>query len=102
MSSLLQKAVDFAKHGEGISPQELERCNKYLTEVSKGPGKWPDFLDKEESESYVSESVLGKLYRGIPTDKQYESCLETEYRTSFEFKYVLNRSLQNSFLKNAA
>jgi len=68
--------------------------------VSQGK-KWPDFLGKDETESYKSESVLGKLYREIPTDKQYEECLEAEYRYSIEYRYMLNQALKNRFLKNA-
>ena len=63
--------------------------------------KWPDFLGKDETESYKSESVLGRLYRAVPTDKQYEQCLEAEYRYSIEYRYMLNQALKNRFLKYA-
>lgn len=48
------KAVDFPK--SGFCP---EIDPKLLVSV------YPDFMEKEESPEYFSESILGKLYRDI-------------------------------------
>jgi RNA-dependent RNA polymerase len=58
MSSMLQKAVDFAKHGEGISTEQYQECREKLKK-RHGEKCWPDFLNKKPEESYESNSVLG-------------------------------------------
>ena len=99
MSAMLQKAVDFAKHGEGITSEEYNSC---LNDLKKENGEqcWPDFLGKKTRESYVSESVIGKIYRNIKTEDEYIHCLKQEHKYSIRHEYLLNPILAKLFLKN--
>lgn len=54
MATIHGKAVDFPKTGfcPSVSPKLF--CSEY-----------PDFMEKENANSYVSKSILGKLYHDI-------------------------------------
>eukprot|EP00246_Nothoceros_aenigmaticus_P010988 TRINITY_DN2815_c0_g2_i1.p1 TRINITY_DN2815_c0_g2~~TRINITY_DN2815_c0_g2_i1.p1 ORF type:complete len:270 (+),score=30.09 TRINITY_DN2815_c0_g2_i1:188-997(+) len=54
LAELLAIAVDFPKTGApAVMPMRLR------------PQEYPDFMEKSEKTSYVSSSVLGKLYRAV-------------------------------------
>ncbi|KAL5975839.1 RNA-dependent RNA polymerase [Asimina triloba] len=54
LAELAAMAVDFPKTGKNVTmPQALK------------PKLYPDFMGKDESQSYKSNKVLGKLYRNI-------------------------------------
>ncbi|XP_010254390.1 PREDICTED: RNA-dependent RNA polymerase 6-like [Nelumbo nucifera] len=54
LAELAATAVDFPKTGKVVTvPQELK------------PKRYPDFMGKEEFQSYKSNKILGKLYRKI-------------------------------------
>ena len=61
--------------------------------------KWPDFLGKEEKDSYESLSVLGLIYRKIETDKYYEDCLNKEHKFSIRYEYQINPKLFKAFFE---
>ena len=63
LSGLLSIAVDFAKHGECVSPDHFEHLQKVLDK------KWPDFFEKPNAPLRISDGVLGKLYRDINNEK---------------------------------
>ncbi|KAJ9140349.1 hypothetical protein P3X46_031008 [Hevea brasiliensis] len=53
LAALHSMAVDFAKSG---APAEMPRALK--------PKEFPDFMERTDKNTYVSNGVLGKLYRG--------------------------------------
>ncbi|XP_057866432.1 probable RNA-dependent RNA polymerase SHL2 [Cryptomeria japonica] len=54
LAKLAAEAVDFPKTGKvAVMPHNLR------------PKQYPDFMDKEDSVSYRSEKILGKLYREV-------------------------------------
>ncbi|KAE9602620.1 hypothetical protein Lal_00049832 [Lupinus albus] len=54
LANLHSMAVDFAKTG---APAEMPRVLK--------PKEFPDFMEREDKPKYISNGVLGKLYRAI-------------------------------------
>ncbi|XP_019456854.1 PREDICTED: RNA-dependent RNA polymerase 2 isoform X2 [Lupinus angustifolius] len=54
LANLHSMAVDFAKTG---APAEMPRVLK--------PKEFPDFMERDEKPKYISNGVLGKLYRAI-------------------------------------
>lgn len=54
LAALHSMAVDFAKTG---APAEMPRFLK--------PKEFPDFMERTDKTTYISNGVLGKLYRGI-------------------------------------
>lgn len=62
LATLHSMAVDFAKTG---APAEMPRVLK--------PKDFPDFLERVEKPMYISNGVLGKLYRAIMDSRVAES-----------------------------
>ena len=49
LSGLIQRSVDFAKHGNPVEQDEWKKFEKMLM------SPWPDYLEKDESNTYESE-----------------------------------------------
>jgi hypothetical protein len=82
LCSLIQKSVDFAKHGVPVDPAdwaEYDRDNQ---------GKYPDYMSKDEN-SYESPHILGLLYRAVQVDQTWEKGLRREFYYSIKHEYTL-------------
>ena len=55
-------AVDFAKHGECVAPENFKELKKEID-------KFPDFVEKDPKKTVPSDGVLGHLYRDIKNDE---------------------------------
>jgi len=63
-----------------------------LEKLKKENGEkcYPDYLEKNSLKTYVSESVIGKIFRSINTEGEYAKCLMLEHKYSIRHEYLLN------------
>jgi hypothetical protein len=54
-------------------------------------------LEKNPLNTYVSESVIGKIFRSINTEGEYTKCLMLEHKYSIRHEYLLNPLLAKAF-----
>lgn len=84
LSALQSIAVDFAKHGECVSPKDFEGVQQLLD-------KWPDFFEKSpQYKVRISSGILGKLYREINNTKAQVQFMKNEFKFSIKLKYTLD------------
>lgn len=76
LANLHSMAVDFAKTG---APAEMPNFLK--------PKEFPDFMERGEKSSYISNGVLGKLYRAIMSSSSYQKKLNLVVGVNWEEAY---------------
>ena len=79
-------AVDFAKHGECVPVGAFKKMQDDFT-------CWPDFFEKENQESRISDGVLGVLFRDISNEAVMEAFIEQDYLTAIKFEYELDQRI---------
>lgn len=70
LAELHSIAVDFAKTGVPVQ-----------VTLDLSPRKYPDFMEKEDKESYESENILGILYRSV-RGRLYRSVAKADHNTT--------------------
>ena len=83
LSHLASVAVDFAKHGECVSPKEFVELYRILE-------SWPDFMEKKMKPMTPSKGILGELYRMIDYSDVATQFQRQDYKTSVLYDYKLN------------
>lgn len=86
LAELAALAVDFPKTGKIVNmPSDLK------------PKSYPDFMGKEEFQSYKSKKILGKLYRQIKDDYQMNEMASPEIKfIPKEIPYDTDLEIQGS------
>jgi hypothetical protein len=74
-------AVDFAKHGTNVDKRKLD-----MIEVNE----YPDYMQSKGKKSYESDSVLGKIYRSIDLEKEFEEFRDNEWKFTIDLDYKMN------------
>ena len=86
LAHLQSIAVDFAKHGECVPPAAFKPMQEAFT-------YWPDFFEKDNQESRLSDGVLGVLYRDISNEGPMEAFIRQDYQTAIKFEYELDKRI---------
>ena len=77
-------AVDFAKHGECVAKQNFEDIKRDLDD------DFPDFMERDPSKSYVSNGILGILYRDIQNENALYQFIKNDWENSICLQYSLD------------
>lgn len=80
LAHLCSVAVDFAKHGECVSKENFDYLQKKVE-------MFPDFMEREQSKTYQSTGVLGRLYRELSGDESLEQFVENDWKFSIRVEY---------------
>ncbi|CAL9232409.1 unnamed protein product [Arabidopsis halleri] len=89
LANLHSRAVDFAKTG---APAEMPYALK--------PREFPDFLERFEKPTYISESVFGKLYRDVRSSLAQRKP-EAESDDTLTYDATLEEAGFESFIETA-
>lgn len=90
LAELAAIAVDFPKTGKIVTmPPDLK------------PKMYPDFMGKEEFQTYNSSKILGKLYRKIRDADYEESCENTDSWGNITYDQDLEITGSASFIADA-
>ena len=82
-------AVDFAKHGESVAPENYRDIQKFLNSEN------PDFMERanHRKDTYASKGVLGQLYRDINGQEAIRLFMCNDFVNAIKLMYKMDENI---------